>query len=38
MKKKYINPSCDFFLTKLHDVLNESNYNSEYEYDDSDWL
>ena len=38
MKKKYINPCCNIYVTKVLDVLSQSNYNSEFEYDDTDWL
>ena len=38
MKKKYIEPNCDIFLTIKQDVLESSNYNSQFLYDDSDWL
>ena len=37
MRKKYINPYCNIYLYNATNVLNESNYNSEFDYDGVEW-
>ena len=37
MKKRYVKPYCDIYLHYATDVLNISDYNTEFDYEGSEW-